>query len=180
MIVWTDNLVTNSFCLAIFYSSGIWSSASTIPSSIPFPTSTLYSFRDKTFSWTIHVLASDVNVVSPRGPRVYLSVIRMEKSHSWSTSLNQYFPSTQRHLYSHPFTVWRLMESKYISGIGDWRNLMVWGLGLLSWVCYSYVNIMTWSYFYTSGECSSYHSTNVVTPLLTTSNVHDRETSIII
>ena len=43
-----------------------------------------YSFCDITFSWTIHVLASYVNVISPRGPRVYLSVIRMDKSHSWS------------------------------------------------------------------------------------------------
>ena len=91
MIVWTGNEATNSLCLAIFYLPGNRSSVSSIPSSIPLPTSTLYSFRDKTFSWTIHVLASDVNVVSPRGPRVYLSVIRMDKSHSWSTSLTNTF-----------------------------------------------------------------------------------------
>jgi hypothetical protein len=84
-----------------------------------------YSFCDITFSWTIHVLASYVNVISPRGPRVYLSVIRMDKSHSWSTSLNWHFLSTQWHLYNHPVTVWRLVESKHSSDVSDWRDLMV-------------------------------------------------------
>ena len=88
VIAWTFYVVTNSFCLAIYYLSGIRSSVSTIPSSIPLPTSTLYSFRDMTFLWPSHVLASDINVISPRGPRVYLSVIWMDKYHSWSTRLN--------------------------------------------------------------------------------------------
>ena len=145
VIAWTINVVTNSFCLAIFHLSEIRSSVSTIPSSISLPTSTLYSFRDITSSWASHVLASDFDVISPRGPRVYLSVIWMDKSHSWSTSLNQHFPSTQRHLYSHPVMVWRLIESKHSSGVGDWRDLMVWGLGYFVWAWYSNVNLMTWS-----------------------------------
>jgi hypothetical protein len=68
------------------------------PSSISFPTSTLYSFRDTAFLWPSHMLASDVNAISPRGPREYLSVIWMDKSHSWSMSLNKYFQSTQINL----------------------------------------------------------------------------------
>ena len=96
-IAWTINTVTKSFCLAIFYLSEIRSVVSTMPCSISFPTSTLYSFRDITFPWPSHMLASDVNVISPRGPRVYLSVIWMDKSHSWSMlpllTLSQYLAS---------------------------------------------------------------------------------------
>jgi hypothetical protein len=70
MIVWTMNVVPNSFCLAIYYLSEIWSSVSTIPSLISLPTSTLYSFRDMAFLWPSNMLASGVNVISPRGLRV--------------------------------------------------------------------------------------------------------------
>ena len=91
VIVWTFNVITKSFCLVIFYLSEIRSSVSIITSSILLPTSTLYSFRDITSSWASHVLASDVNVISPRGPRVYLSVIRMDKSHSWSRASTNNF-----------------------------------------------------------------------------------------
>lgn len=72
VIAWTINVVTNSFCLAIFYLSEIRSSVSTIPSSISLPTSTLYSFRDMTFLWPSHVLASDINVIHREGPE-YIS-----------------------------------------------------------------------------------------------------------
>ena len=34
-------------------------------------------------------------------------------------------PNTQRHLYSHPVTVWRLMTSKHSSRISNWHDLMV-------------------------------------------------------
>ena len=88
VIAWTINVVTNSFCLAIFYLSKIRSLVSTIPSLILLPTSTLYSFRDMASLWPSHMLASGVDVISPRGPRVYLSVIWMDKSDSWSMSLN--------------------------------------------------------------------------------------------
>ena len=150
--------VTISFCLAIFYLSEIRSPVSTIPCSISLPTSTLYSFHDITFSWTIHVLASDVNVISPRGPRVYLSVIRMDKSHSWSTSLNWHFPSTRRHLYNHPIMVWRLMESKCSSC--QW---LTWSHGLRNKAT-SYDKIQQQNRWYDRivisivGECSSHHS----------------------
>src|SRR3954465_768112 len=45
--------------------------------------------------------------------------------------LNQYFPNTQCHLYSHPVTVWCLMSSKHPSGKGDMHDLMVEGIRLL-------------------------------------------------
>jgi len=119
VIEWTINVVTNSLCLAILYLSEIRSSVSLIPSSISLPISTLYSFRDMTSLWPSHVLASFLDVISPRGPRVYLSVIWMDKSHSWSMSLNYHFQNTQCHLYNHPVTVWCLMSSEHSSGDSD-------------------------------------------------------------
>jgi len=61
-------------------------------------------------------------------------------------------------------------------------DMTSWSKEYRYFVCvwYSNVNLMTWSYCYTYlGVCSSHHSSNDVTPLLTTSNVHDQETLII-
>src|SRR3954464_5858328 len=77
------------------------------------------------------MLATQLDDIPPRGPRVYLSVIWMDKSHSRSMCLNQYFPNTQCHLYNHPVTVWCLMSSKHPFGDGDKHDLMVEGIRLL-------------------------------------------------
>ena len=111
---------TDSLCRAIFYLSEIRSSVSLY---------TLFSLVTDKYSflvpviwdpmWPSHMLASQLDAISPRGPRVYLSVIWMDKFHSWSMSFNSHFLNTQRHLYHHPVTKWLLMSSKYSPGVSD-------------------------------------------------------------
>ena len=44
--------------------------------------------------WTYSYACKTLDDIPPRGPRVYLSVIGMDKSHCWSICLNSYFPDT--------------------------------------------------------------------------------------
>jgi hypothetical protein len=125
-IEWTIHTVTDFLCLVIFYLSEIRSSVSSIPTSMSLSVSKIYSFCDMaspvTKSRTCYNL---LRMISPRGPRVYISIIWMDKSHSWSMSLNYHFQNTQCQLYNHPITVLRFMSSKYSSGVSDWHNPMV-------------------------------------------------------
>src|SRR4051812_27066966 len=97
----------------------------------------------------------------------------MDKSHSLSMCLNQYFLNTQCHLYSHPVMVWCLMSSKHPSGEGDKHDLMVEGIRLL---CIRklianelYLNDLIFMLRLTIGVCPSHHSPNDMTLLLITS-----------
>ena len=111
---------TDSLCRAIFYLSEIWSSVSLY--TLFYLITDKYSFLVPVIwdpLWPGHILASQLNVISLRGPRVYLSVIWMDKSYSWSMSFNSHFQNTQCHLYHQPVTKWLLMSSKYPSGVSD-------------------------------------------------------------
>ena len=122
--------------------------------------------------WASHMLASQLDDIPPRGPRVYLYVIWMDKSHSWSMCLNPYFPNTQCHLYSHPVTVWCLMSSKHPSGDGGYHDLMVEGIRLLCIRKLIANELLKWLDLYATlsiGVCPSYHPPNDMIMLLITS-----------
>ena len=56
----------------------------------------------------------------------YLSVIRSDKSQSWSVPTQQTLSEIpQMYLYSHPVTLWRLVHPKHSYGIRELHNLMV-------------------------------------------------------
>ena len=56
----------------------------------------------------------------------YLSVIRSDKSQSWSVSTQQILSEIPvMHLYSHPVTLWRLAYPKHSYGIRELHDLMV-------------------------------------------------------
>ena len=56
----------------------------------------------------------------------YLSVIRSDKSQSWSVSTQQTLSEIPVvYLYSHPVTLWRLAHPKHSYGIREFHNLMV-------------------------------------------------------
>ena len=58
----------------------------------------------------------------------YLSVIRSDKSQSWSVSTQQILSEIPVvHLYSHPVTLWRLVHPKHSYGIWELHNLIVIG-----------------------------------------------------
>ena len=94
MIQWSIEPLTyetNSLCHMILYLSEIRSSVS------PYLVQPRYwqVLFTRTvvcdLLWPSHMLASQLYDIPPRGPRVYLSVIGMDKSHSWdrkSTRLN--------------------------------------------------------------------------------------------
>ena len=56
----------------------------------------------------------------------YLSVIRSDKSQSWSVSTQQTLSEIPVvYLYSHPVTLWRLVHPKHSYGIRELHDLMV-------------------------------------------------------
>ena len=56
----------------------------------------------------------------------YLSVIRSDKSQSWSVSTQQTLSEIPVvYLYSHPVTLWRLAHPKHSYGIRELHDLMV-------------------------------------------------------
>ncbi len=56
----------------------------------------------------------------------YLSVIRSDKSQSWSMSTQQTLSEIPVvYLYSHPVTLWRLVHPKHSYGIRELHDLMV-------------------------------------------------------
>ena len=56
----------------------------------------------------------------------YLSVIRSDKSQSWSVSTQQTLSEIPVvYLYSHPVTLWRLVHPKHSYGIQELHDLMV-------------------------------------------------------
>ena len=56
----------------------------------------------------------------------YLSVIRSDKSQSWSVSTQQTLLEIPVvHLYSHPVTLWRLVHPKHSYGVWELHDLMV-------------------------------------------------------
>ena len=56
----------------------------------------------------------------------YLSVIRSDKSQSWSMSTQQTLSEIPVvYLYSHPVTLWRLLHPKHSYGIRELHDLMV-------------------------------------------------------
>ena len=97
MIQWSIEPLTyetNSLCDTILYLSEIRSSVS------PYLVQSRYWQVLFTRSvvcdilWSNHMLASQLDDIPPRGPRVYLSVIGMDKSHSLSIFLYSHFPNT--------------------------------------------------------------------------------------
>jgi hypothetical protein len=80
-----------------------------IPSSISLPTLTF------TCSMIFHprdlVICCNIGWNLIVGPE-YHSVMRMNKSRSWYIRLKLFHWKLKRHLFSHPATVWRLMQSK--------------------------------------------------------------------
>ena len=56
----------------------------------------------------------------------YISVIRSDKSQSWSVSTQQTLSEIPVvHLYSHPVTLWHLVHPKHSYGIRELHNLMI-------------------------------------------------------
>jgi hypothetical protein len=70
----------------------------------------IYSFRDIPSPWPSHMLQHWMK--SHRVGPEYLSVTRKNKSRSWCIHLNLLHWKPKRHLFSHHFTEWRLMQSK--------------------------------------------------------------------
>ena len=96
---------------AILSSSEIRSPVFPIPCSISFTTNFFTRSHNIVFPWPSHMLASSLIQRYRVGPRAS-SVNRIGKSRSWCMRLNISLWLPDVHLYGHPVTVWRLMQSK--------------------------------------------------------------------
>jgi len=131
-----------------------------IPISISLPASlfTLSVIQDPVTNTLVTLLASLIcDVVLPIACKAYmwccitewapryLSVTRSDKSQSWSM-LTQRTPSEipVEHLYSHPVTLWRLIHTRYSSGVSELHDLMV--IGMNTWHAENGNNTMTRSH----------------------------------
>jgi hypothetical protein len=92
-----------------------------------------------------HVFANGVWYWLPSGPGVYLSDMGGTNPNLDTCNPTSTFRLPERHLYDHPFMVWRLMTSKLSSGTREWHYLMVWGIGYWHRKSYAIVNTLTQS-----------------------------------
>ena len=105
-----------------------------IPSSISLPASLFIRLviQDLVDNPLVTLLASSLWCCITEWALRYLSVIRSDKSQSWS------FPTQQtpskipvEHLYSHPVTLRCLVHTRYSSGVSELHDLMV--IGTYTW-----------------------------------------------
>jgi hypothetical protein len=89
-----------------------------IPSSISLPT-----FPFIPSPWPCHMLQHWMK--SHRVGLEYLSITRINKSHSWCIRLNILHWKPKRHLFSHRITEWRLIQSKLPLEVVIKHDLMV-------------------------------------------------------
>ena len=171
-IAWTLSLFTNSFCHTI-------SSLSKIPSR--YSTNLFTRFHDITSLWPGHKLAR-LDVISPSGP-----VISVRHADGQIPLLDTYF-STYRlcipelHLYDHPVTVWRLIQSRHppmivIGLLSHGLRIRLLYVSIKLSQCWCFVtDLIALTYF---GWMSITSFPNDTTPLSIDINVHDQETLII-
>jgi hypothetical protein len=76
-----------------------------------------------------HVFANGVWYWLPSGLGVYLSDMGGTKPNLDTCNPTSTLWLPERHLYDHPFIVWRLMISKLSSSTREWHYLMVYGIG---------------------------------------------------
>jgi hypothetical protein len=122
------NPVYKFFCLAIFYLPEIRSSAS--PYLVQSHSQQVLFTRSAIQYHPViklinHVFANGVWYWLLSGPGVYLSITGGTNPNLDTCNPTSTFRLPERHLYDHPFIVWRLMTSKLSFGTREWHYLMV-------------------------------------------------------
>ena len=119
-----------------------------IPSSISLPESlfTHSVIQDPAANSLVTLLASFLWCCITEWALRYLSVIRSDKSQSWSMP-SQQTPSEipVEHLYSHLVTLRSLVHTRYSSGVSELHDLMVIGTYILDMQKTIAINLI-WSY----------------------------------
>ena len=126
------NPVYNSLCLAVRYLPEIRSSVSR------YLVQSCYWQVSFTPSVTHHPVINSLITLCTlwwcptEWAQRYLSITQSDKSKSWSMP-TQETPSEilVEHIYSHPVTLWRLVHTRYSSGVSGLHDLMV--IGTYTW-----------------------------------------------